>query len=474
MTVKEIVAATGGRLLCGPSDLEIKNISIDSRVMAGSDLFVPLAGEHVDAHRFIEQAFGAGAAAALTSEHDNMEDGRPWIYVEDTLKALQALGRYCRDRLAIPLVGITGSVGKTTAREMTAAALSARYKVFETPGNHNGQIGVPLTLSEIGAGDEIGVLELGMSLPGEMTVIAQIARVDMAVITNVGVTHIEQLGSQENILREKLAIQDGWENGGILFLNGDDPRLRQVRAKDGCFTVYFGTGENCGYRAEEIRTENGCAVFTADCRGEKVPVRLGLMGRHHVVNAMAAMAVAHANGVNLEEAARKLGEFHGYQGRQQVYEKDGIYVIDDTYNACPASMAAGLEVLGSVQRARRRIAVLADMKELGAWARRFHREIGEHLAQNPVDVLVTFGSLALEIEAGARNVSGAGEYFHFEEDDHEGLCRFLADILKPGDCVLLKGSNSMRLGLAVPRILGRSDTPPQAPGHIRSMPGGKF
>lgn len=159
------------------------------------------------------------------------------------------------------------------------AALSAKYQVYKTPGNSNSQVGVPITLSEITSADEIGVLELGMSMPGELTVIAKIAQVDMAVITNVGITHIEQLGSQDNIYHEKLTIQDGLKEGGILFLNGDDPRLKETRAKDGCITVYYGTGDNSEYRAEDIRSEDGYPVFTANCRGEKYMVRLSIMGR---------------------------------------------------------------------------------------------------------------------------------------------------------------------------------------------------
>ncbi len=203
MTVKDIIKATGGVLLCGEADLPLAHICIDSKKVKGGELFVPLVGERVDAHRFIPQAFDAGAAAVLTSRHHAMEDTHPWIQVEDTKKALQAIGSYYRDRLSLPLVGITGSVGKTTTREMVGAALSAGFRVYKTPGNYNSQVGLPITLTEITSRDEIGVLELGMSMPGEMAVISRIARVDMAVITNVDVAHIEQLGSQENIFREK-------------------------------------------------------------------------------------------------------------------------------------------------------------------------------------------------------------------------------------------------------------------------------
>lgn len=445
MTVNDIVKATGGRLLCGDGGLPLVHISIDSRTMAGQDLFVPLIGEKVDAHRFIAQAFQAGAAAVLTSEHDEMEDTHPWIRVEDTKKALQAIGDYYRSRLTLPLVGITGSVGKTTTREMIAAALSAGYRVYKTPGNHNSQVGVPITLSEITSEDEIAVLELGMSMPGELTVIAKLARPDMAVITNVGITHIEQLGSQENIYREKLTIQDGLKEGGILFLNGDDPMLRETEAKPGCRTIYYGTGQNSSYRAEDIRIENGYPAFTAVCGAARIPVRLHIMGRHNVLNAMAALAVADAARVPLDQAAKALESCTGFKNRQQICEHNGITIIDDTYNASPVSMKAGLEVLLSMQTTGRRIAVLADMKELGPDAPRYHREIGTWLTTHPIDILFTLGTLAEEIQKAAQETSNPPECHHFTEDNRDALYQALTQVLKPGDCILLKGSNSMNL-----------------------------
>ncbi len=453
MTVKDVVQATGGRLLCGDGDTVLKHISIDSRNMQGQDLFVPLVGEKVDAHRFIKQAFLTGAAAVLTSEHDAMEDEHPWIRVEDTKKALQAVGSWYREQLSLPLVGITGSVGKTTTREMIAAALSAGYRVYKTPGNSNSQVGVPITLSEITSKDEIGVLELGMSMPGELTVIAQIARVDMAVITNVGITHIEQLGSQENIYREKLTIQDGLKDGGILFLNGDDPMLRETKAREGCRTVYYGTGTNSDYRAEDVRIENGYPMFTAVHGDTRIPVHLHVMGRHNVLNAMVALAVADACQVPLEKAAEKLGTFGGFRNRQQICDCGGVTVIDDTYNASPVSMKAGLEVLQSMKQAKRKIAVLADMKELGPGAPDYHREIGTWLGEHPVDVLFTLGDLALEIEEGAKISGGSRQCFHFQAEDREGLYQALKSELQCGDCVLLKGSNSMKLGEVAERLI---------------------
>lgn len=454
ISVKEIAEAVGGRLLAGDSASLVSGISIDSREAGEGSLFVPLIGEKNDAHRFIMTALEQGAAAVFTSEHEETSEEviksrqrRPeaaWIRVEDTKSALQSLGAFIRRGLTLPLVGITGSVGKTTTREMVAAALSAGYRVFKTPANHNSQIGVPLTLSKISRGDQIGVLELGMSEPGEMEVIAQIAAVDMAVITNVGVTHIENLGSRENILREKLNIQQGMNPLGPIFLNSDNDMLCGVSGFDGRETIYFGTGEQADYRAVDISMENGCPSFTMVHGAVRIPVSLSVMGEHNILNALAALAVADRNGVSLAAAAEKLKEFGGFKNRQQIYEAAGITIIDDTYNASPDSMKAGIRVLSSFEKNHRRVAVLADMKELGADAGLFHRQVGEFLAEEKVDALITLGELAEQIGEGALLRRPSLSVISFR--DKEEMTRFLEDFLKPGDCVLFKGSNSMKLG----------------------------
>ena len=523
-TVNDLVRACGGVLLCGDGDTPVEHISLDSRKMEGSDLFVPLIGEKVDAHRFILQALNNGAVATLTSEHGTagkggvtegnvtensgtdgrgktaaqpvpMDEngvagyGKAWIAVDDTKLALQAIGRAYRRTLTLPLVGITGSVGKTTTKEMVAAALSAGLRTYKTKGSRNSQVGVPVTITDIDREDQIGVIELGMSEPGELTVIARMAQVDVALITNIGVAHIEQLGSQENIFREKMTIRDGLTAGGILLLNGDDPFLAEAEAGDGFRTVRYGTTDGCDYRATEIHMEKGCPVFTAECRyaggkgaacaigaaggqpgrepgAEKprtenprmekpltersrtVTVRLKVMGAHQILNAVAAIAVADLYGVPLAAAAEKLSEYEGMKGRQQVRHAGGITVIDDTYNANPVSMKGAIDILVSVEDAARRIAVLADMKELGAESPRFHREIGEYIAQRPVDLLVTYGELAKDIGAGIRTV-------RFAESEKREMMEWLGNELRAGDCVLFKGSNSMNLGEAADDVCQR-------------------
>lgn len=463
--VTDIVEAVGGTLLCGDPQTVLRHLSIDSRNMRGEDLFIPLVGEKNDAHRFIGQAFSNGARASLTSEHSSVPEGTTGalIRVADTRQALQDIGRFLRGRLSIPLVGITGSVGKTTTREMVAAALSAGFRVFKTPANYNSQVGVPITISEIQDGDEIGVLELGMSEPGEMAVIAGIARVDAALITNVGVTHIENLGSRENILREKLNIQNGMKEGGVLFLNGDNDMLQGVKARAGYETVTYGTGAQSDYRAEDIAIEGGRPSFTLVHGGTRLLVRLRVMGAHNILNALSALAVADYFRVPLEAAAEKLYEFGGFQNRQEIYETDGITVIDDTYNASPDSMRAGIRVLASLKEASRRVAVLADMKELGERAPEFHREIGAFLLEQPVEVVVTFGELAEEI-AGVLKKAAAGEtredgkpsvrVVSFAENERDAMTKYLKDTLTAGDAVLFKGSNSMKLGETAAHFIG--------------------
>lgn len=467
ITVKELLEATGGNLLLGQEDQHAGHISLDSRKMEGDDLFVPIVGERVDAHLFLCQAIASGAAAVFTSEHHRWEDvkasvrqqcggnreqekkalGAAWIEVPDTKKALQDLGSFCRKRLTLPLVGITGSVGKTTTREMIAEALSAGFLVYKTPGNSNSQVGVPITIAEIPQSAEIGVIELGMSEPGEMERISRVARVDCAVITNIGVAHIEQLGSQEHILEEKLHIQDGMSAEGILFLNGDDPLLASVVPKEGRKRVLYGLGRDCDYRAEDLHLEEGYPVFTAVHGDRSVRVRLQVMGSHMVSNAMAALAVADTYGLSMEKAALALGQFKGYKGRQQIFQWGGVTVIDDSYNASPVSMKAGLEVLASVKGEGRRIAVLADMKELGLEAVRFHEEIGAYIGEHPLDMVLLLGELASCIGSGmdaARAVTP-----HIEMDRLAQVEEWLDEHIREGDCILFKGSNSMKLSEAV-------------------------
>lgn len=443
VTVKEILEATGGILLCGEENVVLRHISIDSRKMEGDDLFVPFVGARADAHDFIGKAFDNGAAASLSIRRDVELGKGPVILIEDTMKALQDIGRWYRQHvLHFPIVGITGSVGKTSTREMVHTALSAGLNVFSTKGNFNGQIGVPLTLSQMAPEDEAAVLEMGMSLPGEMERIAKVACVDYAIMTNIGISHIENLGSQENICREKLHIIDGMKDGGVLILNGDDPILAQVKPDRPVKTVFYGSGENCQYRVQDVRTVDNKAVFEAFIDGEIYTVALKVPGIHNVMNAMAAMAAAKEMGVDLHRAVEALEQFGGFARRLEISEDRGVTIIDDAYNASPDSMKAALQVLDSMKAKGRKIAVLADMLELGEKAPEYHYEVGVYAVDKRVDTYVFIGELASWIGRAVDQYSDlVTKYFKTNEEAAEWLNSYL----KQGDMVLFKGSNSMKL-----------------------------
>ena len=361
MTIADIVEATGGKLLCGDPSMEIRGFSIDSREGQKDYLFVPIIGERVDAHRFIENALQINGAT-LTQKHDEMESDKPWIRVEDTVKAMQQIGTAYRNRLNLPVVAVTGSVGKTTTREMIAWALSGEKKVFQTIGNQNSQIGVPLTLSRMTKEDEAAVLEIGMSERGQIETLTTMIRPNIAVVTVIGVSHIMQLKSQENICLEKMDIIKGLPEDGKVFLNGDDPFLIPYEGKLPFDTYFYGMGENCQYRAKEISQDEDGMHFVMEIQGEgSYPVHLSVLGDHNVKNALVALGVAHQMGLSVEKAAKALETFHGQ--RQKIVKVNGYTLIEDAYNASPDSMKAALRVLSGMKG--RKIAVLADMLELG-------------------------------------------------------------------------------------------------------------
>lgn len=461
ITVKDIVKAVNGVLLCGDENQSIEHISIDSRSSQGNDIFVPIIGEKVDAHQFIGQAFAVGCVASLTSEHKTYEDiektiqtwkdeerekgiSKVWISVANTIDALHAIGRLCRSRILVPAVGVTGSVGKTTTREMIATALSAEKRVFKTSKNYNSSIGLPITLSEMSNDYDIAVLELGMNVPGELGTIAQLADIDVAVLTNIGVAHIEYFGTQEAICREKYTITKGFgEKTGMMFLNGDDPYLMQLKDSTGYPYKIYGTKPECDYRAENIRMENGHYQFDFVFGSRRVPVVLSVLGNHNVINAVGALAVADYFGVDVEKAAKALTSFTGFQNRLQTFHTGGYTIIDDTYNASPASMKAGLSVLCGYETAGRKIAVLGDMFELGSRAKEYHYEVGEFAADQTFDELILIGTNAEQIGKAMKDKKSNIPVRVM--DKKEDAVAYLKEHLGEGDVVYLKASNGMKL-----------------------------
>ena len=451
---REAAEAAGGVLILGDGDTRLRHISLSSGKMQGEDLFVPIIGERVDAHRFLRDAFSHGAVCAFTSEHPDRESAMKdpelaalcstgkepcLIAVEDTRAALQRLGRwYRKERVHIPLVG------------------------------------VPITITETEEGAQIGVIELGMSEFGEMSRISQVACVDVAVITNIGVSHINQLKTQENIMKEKLHILDGMPEGAWLILNGDDPLLGELTEEKihaygiaegrSIRILFYGTSEAADVRVLEVRTEKGCPRFQLQLpEGQGIFCSLKTPGMHMVLNGAAAVAAAAVCGVSPEGAAKALSAFEGVGGRGRTFEKGGITFIDDSYNAAPASMKAGLSVLSETPAEGRRIAVLADMLELGDREKDYHREVGAYIRQQGLSLsqLWLYGPLARYIAEGYEAAAGepagktAPQIRLF--DRKEELLPALSAFVKPGDAVLFKGSNSMGLSAVLTDLLRTMD-----------------
>ena len=454
MTAKQIADLCGGRLLCGVPETEVCSVTTDSRSLGDRALFVPIKGERVDGHAFLEQVLENGAAAVLTQEHESASGEKPWIAVSDTREALQKLAAAYREEFSIPVVGITGSVGKTTTKEMVALALSAGFSsVLKTAGNLNSQIGLPLMVLRLSEEYNAAVLEMGMSEFGEMERLAAIAAPQYAVMTNIGISHIENLKTQENIRSEKLHITDRFTPSSILFLNGDDPLLSELSGKLPFRTVSFGLGENCDYSAREIHTDGESTIFLLRApNGETLQLRLPCLGDHNVRNALAAVAVADALGVDRKAAAKALETYRPPAMRQQIRRAEGLTVLDDSYNASPDSVRSSLNVLASLPCEGKRGAVLADMLELGDLSEQAHYDTGREAAKSGIQFLVTVGHRA---EAIARGALAENPLLDCRVcQSNEEAVRELKGLIGKGDAVLVKGSRGMKTDEIVTALLG--------------------
>lgn len=442
MTAGEAAKFCGGRIICGNPETEITSAVVDSRQVKPGALFVPIVGEKTDAHQYMGKAFQSGAAVALTQEGEIADAGGAQIAVDDTRLALQHIAAAWRKRFRGPVIGITGSVGKTTTKEMAALALSAGMNVMRTEGNQNSQIGLPLTMLRLSDTYDAAVVEMGMSEFGEMSRIAAVAAPDYAVITNIGLSHIGNLKTQENIRKEKLHITDMFHDDSILFLNGDDKLLAPLCGKLPCRTVSYGTQPWCNFKAEDIHSGHTASMFRYVLPGGKAgAVHLPVPGKHCVLDAMAALAVAVTLGVPHEKAAQALERYHSLAMRMQIHEAGGVTVIDDSYNSSPDAAMSSISVLCGFHSGKR-VAVLADMLELGEFSHQGHFSVGKFAAKSDVDVIITIGEEAKAIAAGALSVNPKIEC-HVCRDNAQAV-HILSKILSPGDVVLVKGSRMMK------------------------------
>ncbi len=412
----------------------------DSRTPEADKLFLALRGERVDGNNFVAPLLENGFCA-LTDREDNISLVGDCIYVPDVRTALQQLAAHYRNTVLnyTQIIGITGSVGKTTTKDMVAVALSAERTVHKTLGNSNSQIGLPQTILATPESVDCAVVELGMSMPGEMIKIAECARPAFSIITNIGYSHIENLGTREAIRDEKLKISAFSGHYSYLILNGDEPLLRDYKYENNeTFFVSFDDSTCKGYAKNVIETSNGVS-FTAVIAGKEVSVSLNVKGKHFVMNSLFALAAAYLLDVDLQKAAIALSSYQSDGKRQFIYESEGHTVISDCYNASPESMKASLSVLSSYKG--RRIAVLGDMLELGSETVELHKLVGTYTS-SAADVLVTYGDLAKYIA----EVSDVKEKYSFSIEEREELKSFLARLVKEKDTVLYKASNGMNLG----------------------------
>lgn len=436
----------GGRIDPKYAQVYFSGASNDSRSLAPGQLFVALQGER-DGHTFIPQALEAGAAAILCSHQDG---DYPAILVQDTHRALGDIAREIRSRLPIRVIGITGSVGKSTTKEMIARVLSSRYKTGKTPVNHNNDIGLPMAILAIPEDTQVAVLEMGMNHFGEMSYLTSIAKPDVAVITNIGTMHIEHLGSREGILHAKLEILEGLRPNGRVIYNGDEPLLWNLRTSSAVRPQYFGL-ENpaCEVLGTELREEEGRITFTVTAQGESFPVTLPVEGRHFASDALAAIAVGRLLDVPVEQIQAGLAGFQSMEGRQEILEAGGYTIIKDCYNAGPESMAASLSVLS--RRKGRRIAVLGDMLELGVCSQAEHYRVGR-IAAGKCDLLFALGKNAERVVNGAVT-GGMRPERALACTSMEELVEALKGCAMPGDALLFKGSRGMKMERALELFL---------------------
>ncbi len=443
--LSEIASALSGTLHLpdGMSDKAVESVSIDTRSMKPGDLFIALRGERFDGHDFIEK-LPSSMSGVVTEQLKDVH--LPQIVVKDTYDALGKLGEYCRAVCAPKLcVGITGSVGKTTTKEMVADILSKAMSVHYSVGNFNNAIGLPLTLIGLSPDTDALICEMGMSNFGEISYLTKLCRPDIAVITNIGMSHIEMLGSREGIRDAKLEIVEGLKKGGTLILNGDEPLLRDetVKKRTRDFNViYVGFDrENDVYPTDIYRGRNYLSFDIVTPQSEQ-RVTIPAIGDHFVRNALFACAVGLTAGCDSAEIQRGFAAYEPQGLRQKIYERRGITVIADCYNAGPESMSAALKVL-SAQHGRK-IAVLGDMMELGNMSRIAHKEVGREVLENGVDVLFTYGALSRGIAEYALKHGFIGEICESFEDK-EALAAAIRDTVRPGDHILFKASRKMKL-----------------------------
>lgn len=454
ITLQEIIEAVGGTLLgdCPGLDITVGAVDTDSRAMTEGSLFVPLVGEKFDGHAYIDRALAAGAAGTLTGRSlERYQPGKFYVLVPDTMKALGDLARYYRSKFDVKVVAITGSVGKTTCKDMVASVLSEHYRVLKTEGNFNNNIGVPKTLFRLNCGHQIAVVEMGMNHLGEIDYLTRIARPDVAIITNIGDAHIENLGCRENTLKAKSEVFNGMTAKGVAILNGDDPLLRTLEGKLRQQIMWYGSGEECTFRCEVLdESYDDHMVMDIAAPQDSWQQSVPGLGSYMLYPVLAAAAVGSWFGMTTEEIRRGVSAFIPTKMRMAVLRRgENIVILNDTYNANPQSMRAAVDVLAK-HSGGKKIAVLGDMLELGALGPALHEGVGRFVGECGIDVLLTVGELAENIYAGAAPFDGTECYARPDKEEAKAV---LDQVVTPGSVILCKASRGMHMEELVEYLL---------------------
>lgn len=454
MTLHNITTACRGTY-CGSSDLlqkEITGVAIDSRKIEKDFLFVPIRGSKVNGHIFIPQVMESGALCTL-SERDLPDATYPYIKVESTEQALMDLAAFYRNSLNLKVVGITGSVGKTSTKETVASVLSQKYKVLKTDGNYNNEIGLPLTIFNITEEHEIAVLEMGIDHFGEMHRLAAVSQPDICIITNIGLAHLENLGSRDGILQAKTEVFDHLKPNATVLLNGDDDKLQGISSVQEKSPVFFGMAENLDAYADDIKNLGlKGTLCTLHLPTGNVRVHIPVPGKHMVYNALAGACTGIALGLTLAEIKAGLESMKTIAGRTHLIETDSLMIIDDCYNASPASMQGALDVLS--YSLGRTVAIMGDMFELGANEKELHYNTGVYASRKGIDIICCIGKLSRNTWEGAsaqRRIQGNRNAAYYFETKEEFLDK-MNEIIQKDDTVMVKASHSMEFPEIVERL----------------------
>jgi UDP-N-acetylmuramoyl-tripeptide--D-alanyl-D-alanine ligase len=456
LSIFQIAEFASASVSGGDGNVSIDKISTDSRTLKRGELFVALRGENFDGHKFVEAAVKTGAAGAIVDLgwKGKVPDNFTVIRVEDTLQAYQTVAANYRKSLPLRVLAITGSNGKTSTKDFAAAVLGRRFRVTKTQGNFNNHVGLPRTMLEATSQDEVAVWEIGMNHPGEVAALAKIAAPDAALITNIGIAHIEFMGSREAIAAEKGALAEAIGPQGSIILNADDPFSKNIAARTHAKVIFAGTTAGT-IRAGEITQSAHGSDFTILEGAHRCRAQLPVPGLHMVQNAMLAVAAGRLFGLSLEEAAAGLVAAPLAKARLQIRQIGGVQFIDDSYNANPDSMKAALRTLVELDADGKRIAVLGEMRELGKESARGHREVGETAAELGVDQLIAIGDMGAAIaeaaqQAGLEKTAAVGSISEAAE--------MLTEITAPGDLVLIKGSRTARTERVLEEFAKRQPT----------------